>query len=513
MRDPPRNLEKKFSEAIVQYYEKNYDGALKLINEILAKTENQKTLELKGLVLKASEKYQEAKVVYITIINKVAEAGLKPTEALGAYFDLAVVEFNFKNYDSSLKYFDFCIANNFNVGASVYFEALIYSAQNNNKKAVESFQAVLKSDALSLKPSAALYLSDLYSKQQVFDDAIIELAKAREYSNEYRSTLTEDTPEDLKKNLENIDTKINENIAAVNIPQYIKSVALILTYDSNVLSVPQSGSVADTFTGKSADKLTLKALFGHAGGYFDDRQDVWSYQFSGNVNSNRETETGQFLTNDFNYLWNIKPYADNFKSYRLSLSSIFQYQVNPTSNKGAFGPYSLAGTGVYTDTLKLNEVNSRSYDLSLKYEEFLQDPAFSIYMKKTGYEFAGNYTYAWDSKVGYLNPSAGAGLSTRYSNGLEYRNYMGQIFAADQIYFSEKHKGSLSASWAYADYYQRPGEIRKDIISNYAWDETYRYTDNLNFLLNLTYTINDSNIADIYKFNRYLISVGSSYNF
>lgn len=497
------------------FYEKKFPEALTLTENILAQNENQKTLELKGLILKSLGQYEEAKKNYAYLMQKIDEAGLNPSEAVAPRFDLGVLEYNSRNYKEARQHFDYSISQNFNNGAAHFFRGLTFYQENRQEEAMSDFNEVLKSNAVAIKALTALYLSDLHAKRQTYDEAIHYLSMARDYSRQQEATQDAafEMPEDIRQNQNQVRTRIDENIQQLNIDQYFKNVALVATYDSNVLSVPSSGSVADVFSGKTSYKATVKALIGHADGFFEDVQKVWSYQFSGNLNENRETETGQFLTNDFNYLWNIKPYADESQSYRLGANSIFQYQVNPSDNKGSFGPYSLAVIGGYSTRTRVNESLSTTWDYTLKYENFLQDPAFSTFMKKTGYEGGISYFRNWDTRKLYFNPGLGLGLKSRYSNGQEYRNMGLQLSAVNQLYFSQKHQASLVLSYAQMNYYDRPGQKRTDNILNLQWEQAYKYDASLSYLFSLSYTKNDSNIPAIYEFSRYLVSAGINMTF
>ncbi|MCC2678884.1 MAG: hypothetical protein K0R29_1460 [Pseudobdellovibrio sp.] len=494
------------------FHQKKWPEALELINEIIGKTENQKSLELKALIQKSSGSNHEAIKTYKYITQQVSEAGLKPVEAVGAYFDLGVLEYQAKNYDSSQKYFTFCISVNFNSGASYFFRALINYQNEKYAFAMNDFQSVLRSSAVPLKAISALYLSEIYSKQQNFEEAIFYLGEAKNYSDEADEGVIALT-EDLQKNRSETRNKINENVQTLNTPQYFRNVALILTADSNVLSVPASGSVADLFSGKASNKVTFKGLFGHAEGYFEDLQEVWAYQLTGNLNENRETETGQFITNDLNYLWNIKPYSASSQSYRVNVNSNFQYQVNPSSGKGAFGPYSLAVGAGYSRKLRNSERSTFTSDYFLRYENFLQDPAFSDFMKKSGFEAGVHFIKNWDSKKFYFNPALGVGLKGRYSTGNEYRNLAAQITAANQFYFSPKNQATVSLSYSYISFNERLGTKRLDFHSTAQWEQTIQMSESLSALLSASYTLNESNITDIYKYDRTLYSAGFSYSF
>lgn len=512
LKEPPRELEEKYSDAVLKYYNRDYSSALNLTNEILKQSENQKTLELKGLIQKSLSDFSEAKKTYAYIIQKVSEAGLKPTEALGAYFDLAVVEYKLNNLDQSLRYLNFCIANNFNTGASYFFRGLINEQKDNLPVAQGDFTQVMQSNAEALKAWAALYLSSIHSRQQNYDESIYYLGQAKKYSEKTPETLLPISDEILQ-NRNELAKRIQENIEILNSAQYFKSAALILSYDSNVLSVPAAGTVSDVFSGKSAEKLTIKGLIGHASGYFEPVQHVWSYQFSGLIVDKREVETGQFLTNDFIYLWNIDPSDDISQSYRTGLNANFQYQVNPTSQKGAFGPYSISGMFGYSRKVRESEKVANVFDFSFKYESFLQDPAFSDFMKKTGLEAAVSYLRSWDSKKFIFNPGAGFTLKRRQSQGVEFRNWAGQFTLLNQFYFSQKNIGTLTATLSYHDYSERQGQKRADTITAAQWDQSYKINAELSALLSLNYTMNSSNITDVYKYDRYVVSTGATYSF
>ena len=513
LKDPPRELEEKYSETVLLFYQKKYSQALILAAEILEKAENQKTLELKGLLLKSSGNFAEAKKTYRYIIDRVNEAGLVATEASGAYFDLGTIEFQFKNYDQSQENFSFCITNNFNQGASYFFRGLTNYEKNQYDLAMQDLNAALASNALSIKALAALYLSEIHSKQQSFDEAIFYLGEARRYSDEQKASGLIDVTAELKDNQKSVASKIKQNIRALNSEQDFRNAALILTSDSNVLSVPGSGTVADIFSGKSSTKLTLKGLLGHADGYFEDMQEVWSYQFSGNLNENRQTETGQFLTNDFIYIWNHQAWSEHFESFRLGLNSNFQYQVNPDSKQGAFGPYSLSISGGYSKKDRINENSSLTSDYFIKYENFLQDPVFSSFMKKTGFEAGLSYFKNWDSKKQILNPALGITLRGRLADGSEFRNLGFQLTALNEFYFSQKNLAGLTLSYAYVDYNERPGEKRIDSIYTVEWNQSYKYSEATTALFSYSYTLNNSTITEVYKYDRTLLSAGLSYSF
>ena len=512
-KDPPRSLETKFSEAVLLFYEKKYPEALSLNQEVILEGENQKSLELKGLIYKASGQTELARRTYIYLIKKIKEAGLQPTEGLGAWFDLGVLEFQIKNYDNAFRYLTFCIQNNFNTGASHFFTGLVHYQKLNYQESIASLHEVLNSDAESLKPIAALYLSDLYVKTQNYEKAIFYLAKARTQAQQINEANTQNLPDDVKTNTTEITKKINENIQLYNEPQFFKNAALILSHDTNVLSVPSVGSVSDLFSGKSSNKVIVKALIGKADGHFEDLQKVWSYQFSGNLNENKQTETGQFVTNDFNYLWNFKPYSEMFSSLRLNLNSNFQYQVNPSTNKGAFGPYNLSGSVGYAKRLEYTDSRSDMFETLLKYENFLQDPAFSSFMKKTGFELSASYSVQIENKNAYFNPGAALLLKGRYSNGNEYRNLGAQVGLNNQFHFSEKNQGLLSASYSHTNYPERIGEQRTDQLTSLQWDQSYKYSSTLTWIASINLSQNNSNVEAVYAYKRNIYSLGLNYSF
>jgi hypothetical protein len=512
-KDPPRALETKFSEAVMLFYDKKYSEALELNQQVILEGENQKALELKGLILKASGQIELARRNYVYLLTKIKEAGLQPTEGLGAWFDLGVIEYQLKKYDNSFKYLSFCIQNNFNTGASHFFTGLIHYQKLAYQDSIASFHDVIKSDAESLKPIAALYLSDLYVKTQNYDKAIFYLAEARTQAQKINEATVQNLPDDVKKNTTEIEKKINENIQLYNEPQFFKNAALILSHDTNVLSVPNVGGVSDLFSGKASNKLVVKALIGKADGHFEDLQKVWSYQFSGNLNENKETETGQFVTNDFNYLWNFKPYSEMFSSLRLNINSNFQYQVNPSSNKGAFGPYNLNASVGYAKRLKYTDSRSDMLETLLKYESFLQDPAFSSFMKKTGYELSTSYSVQIENKNAFYNPGGVVLLKGRYSNGNEYRNLGAQVNLNNQFHFSEINQALLIASYSYTNYPERIGEQRTDQLTSLQWDHSYKYSSTLTWLASINLSQNNSNIKEIYAYNRNIYSLGLNYSF
>jgi len=497
----------------LHYYEKKYDLAVKKLNRILNANENQKTYELKGLVLKSSGNFEEAKRVYKIALSKMRNAGLAKSEGLNIYFEMAVIELIEKRYESAKKLFDYCIAKKFNLGAAKIFRGSIFAQFNNINAAVLDFRSVLDSEAVSLRALAALNLADLSARSQQYEEAIYFLAMARELADVEAQGQTYEISGELLTLRRQVSERINESIAKVNEAQFFRSIALILSHDTNVLSVPFSGSVADIFTNKSSSKTIAKALFGKADGFFQEEQKIWSYQFSGNINQNKETETGQFLANEFNYQINKKPYAAQSTSLRFNAAIIFQYQVNPGTEKGLFGPYSAAVVLAKGYRNRLSNVRAQFTEYSVRLESFLQDPAFSNYMKKTGADFSATHFEGWDKKIGKINPTFFGSIKYRHSAGEEYRNGGATIGVANQLYFSHKQSANASASISYNGYFQRPGTERHDQILNLAWDQNYQINNDLAVLLNLEYLDNNSNISDIYKFDRYSASIGASYSF
>jgi hypothetical protein len=296
-----------------------------------------------------------------------------------------------------------------------------------------------------------------------------------------------------------------------NQSRFFGNIAFISSYDSNVLSVPSSGSIQGTSTDMGSLKGALKASIGYASKPLDSVQIVPSYQGAINLNTNKSTQSGEFFTHDVSVYVNHEPYAQTSYGAKIEAIGIFQYQANPDTNTGAFGPYSLqASVGPYIK----HEIARRQFlGAEFFYEPIKNylDPAFSPTARRSGKDFVLRPYFYWDRLSTWWNPSYSLSGTISDLDGSEYRSKSLAFRLGDHVRWSHSTDLNLFAEAGVTNYPDRPSQPRFDrslildaATSTLIFSRTAIVTD-------FQYQLNLSTVPDTYQYHRLIISAGVAY--
>lgn len=508
---PSREFEVKFSQAVLLYRSEKLKEALALTEQISKQEISQKNLELRALILKDMGRTADAKKAHLDLLARTKKAGLERKVAASSLFELGTLAFAEKEWEESLNYFNECLRYAFNTTGSRFYRGVIYLNQKNFDPALEDFYSVVSGDSSLLKAQAYLFIAKTYSALEKYDEAISALYKAKLYVDQQLKNKDNNTP--YLKDYEAIQQAIKASVDKIDRTSMVRSLALFIGHDSNVLGVPEVGSVADLFSKKSSNVAYLKAQIGNLSSVFASRQSFWAYQFFGNYTATKETEIGRFLVNDVNYISTWNHLNPTNHSLRVHLNSTFQYQRNLETDKAQYSPYSLTGDISYTLKQIVNVKDTFIQEALIRYDSFLLDPVFSDYLKKTGSE--AQYTVAWmrDSSLPLWNPKIEIKVRQRDSKGTEFRMTGASITLGNVFYINTKNLFSIGFNVGSNNYNQRPLVKRKDDITQVQLDWFYSFSRSLKGNLNYQWYNNGSNIEDLYRFERQTVFAGMSYFF
>lgn len=511
--EPLRSQEVDFSQAILYLNEKKYELAQETIARSLAKGSSFKALQIQALILKEKGDLTEAKNKYTTLYKLAAKENVPDSFLPSIRFEMGIIELLQKNYQPAIVHFNFVVSKQFNVSAALYFRGIAHSKIDENDLAIDDFKSVLSGDSSLLYAPAALAISDIENRSGSQDEAIYYLAKADAFNKRVLKNTYLDDENDLQQYVQSISQVIAESVKGNNVSRYYKSVSILAGYDSNVLSVPSSGSAASYFSNRSSAEVYFQGMIGHATAPFSTRQDIWAYQFSINQLQNTSTQTGEFAVNNFNYVWNWAPLSANSQSLNLVADYVFQYQVDPDSGKGQFSAFARGSGLTYLRKKRISPSESNAIEFSTKYESYLQDPAFDQTEQKSGLYSHISITQSYDNKKKYWNPSYMLKGSYDKTVGNEFVNYGAQVSVIDKIIYSDRNQSDLSLSYSHLIFDKRALKTRVDDVFILQWAQNYKISNQWTGLGSASYTLNNSNIQDQYQFDRVTYYVGVNCSF
>jgi Tfp pilus assembly protein PilF len=502
LRQLERSLEPRFAEAVLLYQSSQLQAAQQVLAQILsAAPTHRKALELDALIHKTLNEDDAARESYRKIIKLI------PSRAAGPYrFELGMIDFRQGKPEPARQQLTLALDSGFNLGASALVLGILDVRENSSSSAATHFEQVISSDARPLIPLARLYLARIAGDTGSSELAIRHLVAAEAESREL-SLAPGASPEDLSAKA---GARAREALDAFNVSRYFGHVALLSSYDSNVLSVPSSSGIAGigTASGYGSLKGVLKAALGYSSPPLDRVQLVPSYKASLNLNANATTRSGQFIVHELNLYLNHAPYASTSYGGKIGATGLFQYQADPTTGSGSFGPYSLQGSfGPY---FRREVLSHRLLTVEALFEprrNYL-DPAFSPSARKSGQETRIQVGLESTRVNSWWSPSIFWGVEIDSTSGSEYRSRGTHVEIQNSVRLGRALELGTSAQAGLASFPDRPGHARFDHYGTLDASLTLSLTRRTSILLDGQYQLNLSTVPEAFQFSRWLATTG-----
>ena len=334
----PKNFEPILSRAILAYQEKKWDDAKKLIEEILkAVPEQTEALELEAMIYKAQGKPEEARGVFLKLLNKQNPS--EPGNSSGLYaFELGRIFFERKNFLEAKKYLLRAIEEKRNVEASCFLLGKMEWEQNNWKESREYFSKA--SQAEEYRATAKLFIAEALKNENQWREALGEYAEAKESAAAQLAPGATRGEETRKLNQEIVSTS---ELALRNNPQgdWSKEVGVASGYDSNVLFSPNAGDSTNV-KAEGSVKQSLYWKLQYSPIAKNNRGYRASYQGGINYNFNQQTQGGQFFVHDISNSFSWGNVQGKHYGVKVAGTGALQFRgqgFKPFSLSGSFGPF------------------------------------------------------------------------------------------------------------------------------------------------------------------------------
>ncbi len=507
----PVEFEASYSEAVVSFNLKEYQKALEQLNALLVKSAKQiEFLELKALVLKGAKDEKGALNTYSELISAKLESKAPRKELAPYYFEAGVLTFRKNRLKEARLDFEESVRSGFNTIAAKFFLGNIAFKESRWDDANQYFAAVAAAKNPELSPAASFYQGRTALKQGDSSGAYEAFSAAKASAQEIISS-SKETPELQASAKEILDNAI-QALGPYDRSSFFGGVTLLAGYDSNVLAVPSSQTSIQT-TGQDSVMTIFQGGVGYMSSPARDFQFVPSYRTSLNYNFNQDTRLGDFFTHTASLYVTRKPLARTSFGLKLEGTLTFQNQLDSTTDKSKFEPYSLQGSlGPYFKTVLAPGWLTGADLVFIPHREY-GDPDTSEEYRRSGQE---ENLRAWirrDSTARFWNPSFALVFDHNNTSGTEFRSTGLGFEFNDPLKLNERMDITPTASFTYTSYPDRTLGARKDKLFTLGANAVYRWTSHIAFLANVQYYNNLSNVEDTYQYNRYTISSGASYNF
>jgi len=501
--------EPRYALAVLAYNSKKYDEALKILDGLLSEAPNLvEFLELKALALKSSKNEKGSIATYESLIQLKSKEKA-PSRTLAPYhFELGVIYFRSKNHASAKPHFEFALENQFNRETSHFFLGMIAYQANQLSQASNHFEEASKTTIIELKAPATFYLAQTQLKSGDSGGALSSFSEAKSLTD----TLTDETSKAIHGACEQILTPLNQS-------RKFASLALSLSYDSNVQALPNSLDGTLAFN-KGSIKNLLQAGFGFMSSPTRSFQWVPQYRLLYNYNFNRDTREGEFLNQYVSVYLNHRALEKRGYGFKVDASLTFQNQVDSTTNKGTYRIFSSTGTfGAYYRTQFGRHWNS-NLEAALGPQRYYTDSSLTAVnsdQKRSGGLFTLREALSGVGYGRYFNPSFILSYQDNDAEGngsqSEFASVGGTATLMNGFQWSDRLRGSAGISYSSTFYKRRNSFTRSD--RNYAVQAELGYQLNPKWTLvaDASVSYNQSNVPSIYEYRRWTASSGVSYSF
>ena len=506
-----REFEPEYSEAVLAFNARDYPKSVSILNELIKKSpKTSEFFELKALALKASNQEKEAADTYqALILAKTADS--RPKAEIAPYaFELGMIRFKEKKYEQASSYFAFAQKYGFNESAAHFYSGLIQFQSSQWGEAEKNFAEVIASKIDELKPASHYYLAQCALKMDYPAGAIQSFISAKKAS---QSVLDDpQSTEDMKQISRQILDGSDQSLAPFDKSQFFGNLTELTGYDSNVLSVPSSVTDAVEASGKHSLKEILAAGVGYASSPLKTFQFVPSYRGSINKNFNGDSKSGEFAESDVSLFVTKGALEKTSYGAKVEAEVLFQNDLNPVTNSSTYRRYSQGFTfGPYLKR-EIKPKYVLGGELFIKPQKFYRDPTSSD-LSRTGTLTTGRIYLQNFAGRKYWNPVLALRFEHDDTNGNEYNAKSKAIQLSNALTLRNDIEMTALLDIDFVEYANRFNGERKDKIILLQVGASKRLTPKWTVLAATDYTINHSNIADTYSYNRFSFTAGASYSF
>lgn len=401
----PAEGEISFAKASLAFQEGNKSEASARINELLkSHPDEPQVLELQALLKKSEGEWKSSKELYKKLVTVSKKAGTEHKIPLYA-FELGNISYQEGDFSAAHRYLITAVRGGFNVEASEFLLGKIDLERNRWTEGREHFEAASKSEAFS--SASKLYIAQAYIKENRMSDALGAYVDAKE-SALANIRAGKSISEQSRFLAQQVLKNSEQELRSYSRNEWIKEVALATSYDSNVLFMPNLGDASN-----SSSQASLKQLASWRLRYATNPTEPWQYlgSYSGsiNYNFNRETERGQFLTQEFSSYITKGIFKPTHYGFKIGGTGIFQFQTD------AYKPFNLTGSiGPFTK-IALNDTWSLGLESFFQPGRNFLDPGFSDSAKRSGWDLVARAYLATRENTISWNPSL---FSRELSSGL-----------------------------------------------------------------------------------------------
>lgn len=507
----PSELEPSFAEAVLAYRQDRPAEALQKLVPLLRQAPSTlEFLELKALALKSTKNDPESANTYQEIIQQKTSAKAPNSELAPYRFELGLIRFRQMDYSGARGYLEQALAESFNAGPSNYFLGMIHFQLGNLETAAQHFRGAIESGILELTPVSYFFLAQIALKASNPTEGIDHFVRARDIS---KSVIDKaDAPPSAKEAATQILNASNKALETLDHNTWFGSVTVLGGYDSNVLTYPDSVATSSA-TGKQTAKLALQAGIGYATSPIKAFQLVPSLRSIANYNLNRESRSGEYLTNVLSLSANRRPLEKTVFGLRLDLPLTFQNQpLTPTSSS----KYRVLNFGGSLGPTFRRQFNNRLTGTAESMWGYLKYPgdttATSESIQRSGLTNNSRLALNWDLGSRWFNPGVSANYQSTQTKGTEYRNRNYGLGVQNLFHLFEEVRLIIGATGTYTSYYARVPSVREDktILGylNGLWNLNRKFA----IMGDASFTSNGSTEKATYQYGRFTVAAGLSYN-
>jgi TolA-binding protein len=495
--DVPVVLEAEYSQALVSYYQKNYDAAAQKLTRLLKRAPKEmKILELKALVDMAKEDFASAAQTYSALVTQAAELERSETVLAPYRFGAAMAALRLGQTAEAEDGFKKVLAAQYNLAACHYFLGGLRWRRGDLPGARAQFNEITRVGDPEFLSGAYYYLGLIDAKEGSVDKANADFQKSKETAALASAAKPAIDGNLGTRSLASLDSGADRG-------QWRGQLGLATGYDSNLLTTPVAAYGSGT--GVSSAKEVISAGVTYATSPNRTWQFVPSYDGSFNYNFKQTLKTEQYISNRVALYLTHGPQEPFLWGVKAEGNAIFQYGAGggfiAYNYSGAFGPYARRELG-------------RSWILGgevfLEPNRFQSDPDLSEYLRRSGLEQSARVYLSKDVRASYFNPQVSLIERVGNSTGAEFRYKSLGLDLEDRMYFG-KWIFSLGGSATFAFYDSRPTGSRNDSILG-AEGAVGRSFGALALELRAKYVANISNVGD-YDYRRLVALVSGNYLF
>lgn len=507
----PDALEPDYSEAVLAYKAGELKKASELLEALIPKAPGtMEFLELKALVMRASNDDAGAQKVYLALIQAKKREKRPDSELAPYYFDMALLLHRSGKIPMAGNYFKAALKHGFNAGVCHMYLGMSAFGGGDWGNAESHFERVLASDTAALKPSAYLYLGQAQLKLKYASGATRNFVEARAAARSVLDSTSSDS--ESRKMAEQVHASTEKALAPYDSGQLFAHLGLTSGYDSNVLAIPSTSTSSAEASGKSTVKSTLVAGVGYASSSLKAFQFVPSYKGSFNYNMNRMSRSAEFVNNIASLYLNVNPLSRFGFGLKLEGALTFKNDVDTSTDKATFRIYSkTAAIGPY-----LRFQPSRQWltgaELSGEPRSYDQDPD-SGELRRSGLGTSLRLWAQMDRGARYLNPGASFKLISDDTNGSEYRMQGYALELSNALRFTDRFSVSAAFSHGGSFYKDRSSGARIDRALGLQGVGTFKLKPKWTLLANVELNRNSSNLVDLYEYDRTAFGGGVTYSF